>query len=320
MINSTEQLECTTYLNYLEDLHVSDDNKSWITLFKKGKRIMHYNYKYPNLIKKTEEFFNKDNVIDLYVSQNTFFKPERTLESLRYLNALYIDIDYYKTDYRKESVLYFLQKDFFGTKVPVPSYVIDSGRGLYLVWLIERVPSMALNLWKAMEYYLYEQLKEFGADRKALDPTRVLRIIGSINSKSGTEVKVIDKYDYRYDLKTLKLEYLPEVIKKPMRTNKNKGKVIRYFNEFSLYKGRIDDIEKLCEIREYDLEGYREEILFLYRYYNCMELQDNELALEKTIELNSKFLRPLGMNEVIRDTLSAERYSKNANINTELAQ
>ena len=62
-----------------------------------------------------------------------------------------------------------------------------------MVWSIEKVPYKALSLWKAVQEYLYSQLKEFGADRKALDVTRILRVPGSINSKSGTRVTILEK-------------------------------------------------------------------------------------------------------------------------------
>ena len=72
-----------------------------------------------------------------------------------------------------------------------------------LIWLLNSVPSKALPLWKAIEEYLYSVLKPFGADRQALDPTRILRVPGSINSKSKTTVKVIEQYDYIYDLREI---------------------------------------------------------------------------------------------------------------------
>ena len=62
-----------------------------------------------------------------------------------------------------------LEKNYFNQRIPIPNYVIDSGRGMYLIWLIKKVPSMALPLWKAAEDYFYKTLKEFGADRQALD-------------------------------------------------------------------------------------------------------------------------------------------------------
>jgi len=86
-----------------------------------------------------------------------------------------------------------------------------SGRGLYLIWTIEIVPKMALPLWKAIENYFYKVLKELGADPKALDPTRVLRVGGTLNTKSNTLVKLLDRYEYIYSLREIQKEYLPEM-------------------------------------------------------------------------------------------------------------
>ena len=86
-----------------------------------------------------------------------------------------------------------LEENYFNKLIPRPNLIIDSGRGLALIWNIEKVPHMALPLWKAVQEYLYSQLKEFGADRKALDATRILRVAGSINSKSGTRVTILEK-------------------------------------------------------------------------------------------------------------------------------
>ncbi|MGU9279244.1 DNA-binding response regulator, partial [Clostridium perfringens] len=69
----------------------------------------------------------------------------------------------------------------------------------------------------------------------------------------------------------------------------------------------IQDIIKLCELREYDLKGHRELILFLYRYYLCSFTEDIEKALNDVLELNSMFRQALSEREVIRATRSAER-------------
>ncbi|MDO5040093.1 MAG: DNA-binding response regulator, partial [Clostridium sp.] len=78
------------------------------------------------------------------------------------------------------------------------------------------------------------------------------------------------------------------------------------FRERSLYYSRIQDIIKLCELREYDLKGHRELILFLYRYYQCSFTEDPQKALEDVLSLNSTFRQPLNEREVIRATKSAE--------------
>ncbi|WP_243449079.1 DNA-binding response regulator [Clostridium perfringens] len=177
---------------------------------------------------------------------------------------------------------------------------------MYLIWIINAVPSKVLPLWKAVQEYLYNQLKYFGADRQALDATRILRVPGSINSKSKTVVNILDEYEYIYDLREIQNEFLPEL--KPYEKKKGRPSKINYiYRERSLYYGRIQDIIKLCELREYDLKGHRELILFLYRYYLCSFTEDIEKALNDALELNSMFRQDLSEREVIRATRSAER-------------
>ena len=172
---------------------------------------------------------------------------------------------------------------------------------------------MALPLWKAVEEYFYRSLKEFGADRQALDATRILRIPGSINSKTHTEVKIIDNYDYLYDLREIQNEYMPELSEKaPIRRGRPK-KVKYIYRERSLYYARIQDLIKLCELREYNLKGHREPILFLYRYYLCYFTEDIEKSLNDTLELNNMFKQPLREKEVLSATKSAETVFKDQN-------
>ncbi|MDM0645631.1 DNA-binding response regulator, partial [Clostridium perfringens] len=243
---------------------------------------------------------------NIYITLNTFYKPCRRLENIKELNTLFIDLDYYKIGKTKDQVLMDLEKNYFNQSIPIPNYVIDSGRGMYLIWIINAVPSKALPLWKAVQEYLYNQLKYFGADRQALDATRILRVPGSINSKSKTVVNILDEYEYIYDLREIQNGFLPEL--KPYERKKGRPSKINYiYRERSLYYGRIQDIIKLCELRKYDLKGHRELILFLYRYYLCSFTEDIEKALNDVLELNSMFRQALSEREVIRATRSAER-------------
>lgn len=286
-------------VEYIDRVH--GNSKGWITrscIDENGYSQWHYKY-----LELKETDLTGENI---YITLNTFYKPCRRLECIKELNFVYIDLDYYKTKYTKEQIIMNLESNYFNKIIPATNYIIDSGRGLALLWNINKVTSKALPLWKAIQEYLYHQLKEFGADRQALDATRILRVPGSINSKSKTVVSIIDEYDYIYDLREIQKEYLPEL--KPKEKKKGRPKKINYvYRERSLYFARIQDIIKLCELREYDLRGHREIILFLYRYYLCGFTEDVQKALEDVLELNSMFRYPLKENEVIRATMSAEK-------------
>nr|WP_209013923.1 DNA-binding response regulator [Clostridium perfringens] len=286
-------------MNYIDNIH--SRSKGWITrsiIDKKGYSQWHYKYAELKDLDMSDE--------NIYITLNTFYKPCRRLENIKELNTLFIDLDYYKIGKTKDQVLMDLEKNYFNQSIPIPNYVIDSGRGMYLIWIINAVPSKALPLWKAVQEYLYNQLKYFGADRQALDATRILRVPGSINSKSKTVVNILDEYEYIYDLREIQNGFLPEL--KPYERKKGRPSKINYiYRERSLYYGRIQDIIKLCELRKYDLKGHRELILFLYRYYLCSFTEDIEKALNDVLELNSMFRQALSEREVIRATRSAER-------------
>ena len=286
-------------INYLDILH--SDSKGWITKAEINCWYKQWHYRYKELL---EQDFNQENV---YISINTFYSTFRRLEYLKELKAQFIDLDIYKTGFTKEQIIMHLEADYFNKSIPRPNLIIDSGRGLYLIWLLNSVPSKALPLWKAIEEYLYSVLKPFGADRQALDPTRILRVPGSINSKSKTTVKVIEQYDYIYDLREIQNEYLPELEERKAKKKGRPSKTVFIHRERSLYYARIQDIIKLCELREYDLKGHRELILFLYRYYLCYFLEDTQKALQDILELNREFVYPLSETEVIRATRSAEK-------------
>ena len=287
---------------------VHHNSKGWITKAEiNSGSYSQWHYKFSELL---QQDFDKENT---YISLNTFYTTYRRIECLKELKAHFIDLDIYKTKLTKTQILMDLEANYFNKSIPRPNYIIDSGRGLYLIWLINAVPSKGLPLWKAVEEYLYRVLKHFGADRQALDPTRVLRVPGSINSKSNSVVTVIDQYNYMYDLREIQKEYLPELGEKKEKKKGRPKKTVFIHRERSLYYARIKDIIKLCELREYDLRGHREVILFLYRYYLCYFLEDTEKALADTLELNSEFISPLRVNEVTRATRSAERVYKDKN-------
>ncbi|MDV9712522.1 DNA-binding response regulator [Clostridioides difficile] len=289
-------------INNLEIIH--SKSKGYITLASKNEqKFTQWHYKINELEDRYSELIDKK--VNVYISHNTFYKPQRRIENIKELNAIFIDIDCYNTDYTKEAVKFFIEKDLNGI-IPNPTMLVDSGRGLYYVLKLEPVPSKALPLWYAIQRYIYNQLKEFGADAKALDPTRVLRATGTINSKTQTEVEIIDYDGYTYTLKEIQENYLPELKEKKKKSKGRPKKVVSLFNEYSLYHARLNDLIKICELRSYDMEGCREVTLFLYRYFTCCFMEDEVQALECTLELNKCFVKPLRDNEVVKHTKSAE--------------
>ena len=149
-------------------------------------------------------YAREDNV---YISMNTFFKNERKVDCLKRLNALYVDIDCYKLEQDKAAVLAELQDSYFESIIPTPTFVIDSGRGLYLIWKLRNEDRNALPRWTKVQNYLIEALKSFGADPACRDSARILRIPFSCNTKSGTEVTIREFNDITYSIYEIQQEY-----------------------------------------------------------------------------------------------------------------
>lgn len=276
----------------------------WVTLCRKdNSRWRQYHYRVDEVASTLSEWLGED----VYFSQNTFYRPSRKIEYIRQLRALYVDVDNYLLNLDPMWTIGALEENLFGEKIPDPNLIIHSGRGLALVWLITPVPSQALPLWQAMENYLVRQLDKFGGDAKASDAARVLRLAGTVNSKSGEAVEVQLRHDYRYTLRDLEREYLPALSpkrgKKPVGGNTHH----RLYKTYTLHYARIMDLLKLCELRGWDMTDYREITLFLYRYWSCCFLKDPKEALEATLETNECFTRPLTRREVITATRSAEK-------------
>lgn len=283
----------------------------WVTLSRKTDgKWKQYHYRIGDIAESLAEWLGTDT----YFSQNTFFRPYRRIEYIRELRALYVDVDNYLLNLDPDWTIGAMEAGLFGEKIPEPNLIIHSGRGLALVWLLEPVPSQALPLWQAVENHFVRQLDKFGGDAKATDAARVLRLAGTVNSKSGEAVAVQMRHDYRYILRELEREYLPALRpKKGTKTAPGGNTHHRLYKVYTLHHARLMDLLKLCELREWNMTGYREMTLFLYRYWSCCFLQDTKEALEATLETNESFTQPLSRREVIRATRSAEKayYAKN---------
>ena len=297
--------------NYINTLH--KDSEGYITVAKMGNRWQQYYFEGINDL--SINLKGKD----VYISQNTFNNKSRRLIHLKELKALYIDIDCYKMNLSKEAVKYFMENDLYG-QIPVPNMLIDSGRGLYYIIFLENTMAEELPKWQLVEKYLYEKLKHLGADNKALDATRVLRVTGTVNSKNNSIVKVIDTYDYQYTLDEIIENYIPEIIEDRKEKQKPKGvrkkgrkkKFVSLFTLYKLYYTRFKDIKKLVEIRNYEMTGYREVTLFLLRYFMNVYHGDDDLVMEEILEINNSFTEPLEKDEVFKATLSgATRATEN---------
>jgi len=268
---------------------------------------------------------------DVYFSLNNFFLPQRTSKWTRDIRGLYVDIDYYKLDrwkaYRPEAMLEYIFLEYVEEgRLPKPSYVIFSGTGLQLVYLVNPVDYLndkAFRLWKKLQDYLIQTLRDVGADPACSDPARVFRLAGTYNSKTGRRVYLVQYLAEPYSMEVLADEWLPELVphgkpsatslqnptprRKPSRRSKSQnGSRKTEFSPRTLHLARARDLEKLVRLRRGEMDGCREYTLFLYRYLMLFLTHNPQTALQNTHRLNEWFSRPLSRYEVEQATRSAE--------------
>ena len=116
------------------------------------------------------------------------FNGRRQVRHLAALNALYVDVD----SHQGEVNLSALMDDRLGAVsragVPEPSLIVFSGRGLHFYWIINPTPAAALPRWQACQRHLQRLLQ---GDPAAVDCTRLLRAIGSVNARAPEACRTV---------------------------------------------------------------------------------------------------------------------------------
>ena len=165
---------------------------------------------------------NLKGATDVYFTPNEF-RGARTLSRLDALNAFFIDIDAHgEGDARNpvdigEEALSKLRT----ARLPEPSLLVYTGRGVHLYWSFHRTTGKALPRWRAVQQILCSTLD---GDRHAIDACRVLRMVGTSNTKAPPERQTttgIVLKSERYDFDWLCSQILP-VARETLREQKAK--------------------------------------------------------------------------------------------------
>ncbi|MGI8858798.1 MAG: hypothetical protein ACR2HO_01375, partial [Rubrobacteraceae bacterium] len=131
---------------------------------------------------------------DVFLSTQRF-RGRRRISELLSMGALFADLDYYgrpglaAEDPRRVLELALGTLSMAG--VPAPSIAIGSGRGMYLIWLHSPIPRAALPRWRACQERLKDLLANLGADPKARDAARVLRVVGTRHRRARATVEAL---------------------------------------------------------------------------------------------------------------------------------
>jgi hypothetical protein len=193
-----------------------------------------------------------------------------------------------------------------------------------------------LDIYKIIQGYFIELFERFGVDKQCKDIHHVYGIPGTYNCKNGKKLRFIqESYDEAVlTMEEIREDYLPTDLEpktkkktksKPARNpkkSKPKAKTMniksgqtkkrptrhksasshKRFNTAQKHRLIVADIERLAQLRKHKpMEGYRSLLCFMLRYsWNL--LADDELAVEKMLELNNQFLDPIHDDVLIEQT------------------
>lgn len=301
-------------------LALHENSDGFITLLQKfeDKTVYQRSYKLDYLLKNSElkKWVGQN---DIHVSPNTFYAPRRITSYIRQLRALYADLDFYKLGMTKEQVLEGVNALIEKGEIPQYNLVLNSGRGVVLLWLIKDAPKQLVSFWAVIQTYLNQRLEKFGADPNAMDVARVFKLAGNYNSKNGELVKLDILTKELHTMGEIHKKYFHELDLKPFSKNKKKkrpgqaSKVQRLYNSYTLNIARREDLVRLAQIRDFDLnknsnkQGCREFFFFLYRYWSMFYIPNTRDIIKEMIELNNSLKHPLSEEELFQATKSAEQ-------------
>lgn len=265
----------------------------------------------------SEEYKNKK---DIYYTPNTFNSPiRREREYLWQLHRFYIDIDH-KTGTEpidQFEVVGAVEQLVEEKKIPQPTEYINSGRGIHIYWDINNCHIMLLDLWEKIENYLFNTIKELersikniSVDSRVKDPTRLLRLPGSINSRSNSKCySMLKNEENIYNIFDLKKAYIKT--NRKYKNNKSKIAYLPTKNLYTLNMSRIEDFKQIVSLRNGEVKGYRNTLIMLYSYHYRLV---NEITVEELIkvtkEFNKSFKEPYKVKELISVCRSVNRTVK----------
>jgi len=253
---------------------------------------------------------------DVYLSQSEFKKPNRRTANFLRAGLSHIDLDYYKlqsVSFRSpQQVLDRVFQLLSAANVPLPNLAVDSGRGLQLKWIYNSpIPDRALKRWQLVQNHLVQLLRPLGADPNAADASRVLRLVGTFNSKSRSLATVIHQSPTYYafdDLANAVLPYTRDELAalKRQREESKQHKLelvadnpepaqtlpgLKKKGLGSLNWQRYLDLRQLCELRGGIEEGqrmfmlmYQVNFLMLSGASNPQQVWNELVAVSRTID------------------------------------
>jgi hypothetical protein len=272
---------------------------------------------------------------DGYYSLNAFYKPGsgtgmaglprafRRASAARYLNCNFVDIDCHDGPFRFWDVVGRASLAF-GDEIPSPSIFVNSGRGVWLLWLLIDEPGSNLPpsahvprqlLWGAIQQELGRRLAHIGADPGARDVARISRVPGSLNSHVEQRVKYlfsasVDGRGLSYTMETLaerlKID-LPRMRACNTRPSLPSPWAISGYR--ALAQHRFDAFRQLRDLRGGFRKGVRNQAAFIFA--NILRASQIEPStIEKEVRKLAAECRPPLSSEEVAAILKQKRVWK----------
>lgn len=264
-------------VHHLSDLHAK--HKTGIAFSEQREQWREYAAKqYNQAVEFCREHSGSD---DSYMAVNGI-RPfaKRCFENVSNLTANFVDLDFYTVGLTLDEVIPLIESRCNDLNLPEPSKLIDSGRGAYALWEFEKpiycgskVDNAAKRkfAWQDTQAMLISLFSDLGADPKCKDVSRVLRLVGTNNSKVnrpvqcytfGRKIKSPISFNRKLKALTKPTNKISPALIKPLFTQKGNVSIIR--NARTLNFARANDLRKLAELRGGKLTDNRAMAIFYY--------------------------------------------------------
>ena len=236
---------------------------------------------------------------DVFFSLNSFYRKKKLASEVRHINAFCLDFDFYKLKryetYEPAAFYEVIRRHLELT----PTAVVDSGRGLYVIYAFQHCSYHMDRLYHSVMKHFLKKFEKYGMDPRALNTTQVIRLPGTINSRTGRIVQVLELNDTEYTLQQL-AKQLPWS-KEQVGVHKKEGKKKRKKVDWDLskrrpyYKDYYKDFQKLIALRNRkgEYEGYRETLLWIAREKATWLGYTIDESVQLANQLNEQFHHPL---------------------------
>lgn len=300
MLTENDKKQIEQFISML--YHDDHDSNYFICHFKNGKM---------NPFRTSLDEFDMSQIKenDCYISLNGFAAHHRKKRECRQINGIVFDLDYhYPTtpetlEWIKQRNLKYLLDAIDNHLLYEPNIITNTSRGYQFIYLFNNsiayyckdstINEKAIYAYNQIRITIEKQMRDalpdedyLDIDQNVYDIPRIVRLPGTTNTKTGQKTYLVhineDYYDFT-DFYTKKEKKTPKQNTKPKQSAGHKK-----CSGIELQKARIEELEKLQQLRGEKCEGYRNYMTFIY-YNSAVQIYDKDTAVTKTLEFCNKF-------------------------------